>query len=196
MMIRNIWAVGRNYKDHAKELGNEVPAQPLIFLKAGSCASINSMDIELPEWTTEVHHEVELCLKFNNQLQISEAAVALDLTERSAQNEAKKSGLPWTLAKSFQESCPISSFLPLREFGNPQDLNLKLWVNDELKQSGNTHQMIFPIQDLVAYVLERFPVCAGDVLLTGTPAGVGPVRRGDKVKAQIEGHLTHIWQVR
>src|SRR4051812_4963026 len=101
MLIRNIWGVGRNYAGHAKELGNSVPAQPMIFLKAGSCATVNSTEIYLPSWTEDVHHEVELCLKLSQSLSVIEAAVALDLTERKAQSEAKKSGSPWTLAKSF-----------------------------------------------------------------------------------------------
>lgn len=196
MMIRNIWAIGRNYADHAKELGNDLPTEPLIFLKAGSCASINSTDIELPHWVEEVHHEVELALKFNSQLQIFEAAVALDLTERKLQTAAKKAGMPWTLAKSFTESCPVSSFFAVKNLEMLENLKISLWVNDELRQSGNTEQMIFKPAQILEYLFERFPVCGGDLLLTGTPAGVGPLQRGDKVKAQIEGHITHIWQVK
>lgn len=196
MLIRNIWAVGRNYADHAKELGNEVPTTPLIFLKAGSSGTVNSTEVLLPHWSEEIHHEVELVLKFNSSLQVNEAAVALDLTERKAQNIAKKEGKPWTLAKSFKEACPISAFFSVKSLEELQDLDIKLWVNDELKQSGNTRQMIFGLPQLVEYVLEHFPVCAGDLLLTGTPAGVGPLMRGDKVRAQIQGQITHVWQVR
>lgn len=196
MLIRNIWAVGRNYQDHAKELGNAVPAEPLIFLKAGSSASVNSTEIELPHWTEEVHHEVELALKLGSHLQVIEAAVSLDLTERRRQNEAKKAGTPWTLAKSFDNACAVSSFFMVRKLEELKDLRLRLWVNDELKQEGRTSQMIFPVEQILEYVIEHFPVCAGDLILTGTPAGVGPLVAGDRVKAEIEGQITHSWTVK
>lgn len=195
MIIRNIWAVGRNYADHARELGNEVPSQPMIFLKAGSSASVNGNEILLPWWTEDVHHEVELALKFGPGLQIIEGAVALDLTERKLQNELKKAGHPWTLAKSFNEACAVSAFFTLKNLDDVADRGVQLWVNDELRQDGRTSQMIFGLRTLVDYVLERFPVCPGDLLLTGTPAGVGPLRAGDVVKARIEDEITHVWKV-
>lgn len=196
MMIRNIWAVGRNYADHAKELGNDVPTEPMIFLKAGSSASVFSNEIVLPWWTEDVHHEVELALKFNASLGIVEGAVALDLTERKIQSAAKKTGAPWTLAKSFDNACAVSAFFSVHKVEELQDLRLRLWVNDELKQEGRTSQMIFKIPQLIEYVVGHFPVCAGDLLLTGTPAGVGPLQAGDRVKAEIEGQITHQWLVK
>ena len=195
MMIRNIWAVGRNYADHAKELGNEVPAQPLIFLKAGSSATVNSTEIELPHWSEEVHHEVELALKFSSQMRIMECAVALDLTERTLQTAAKKQGLPWTLAKSFSGACPVSAFFQIKNLDYLNDLEIRLWVNGELRQEAPLSQMIFKPKQLVDYVQERFPVCAGDLLLTGTPAGVAALQEGDVVKAEIRGEITHSWKV-
>lgn len=196
MLIRNIWGVGRNYGDHAKELSNPIPKKPLIFLKAGSSASVNSMEIELPWWTEEVHHEVELALKFSASLQVFECAVALDLTERKLQAEAKASGLPWTLAKSFHNACAVSAFFSIKKWSELQDLRIRLWVNDELKQEGRTSQMIFSCETLVEFVKLHFPVCAGDLVLTGTPAGVGPLSPGDRVKAEIEGQITHTWLVK
>ncbi|MEZ0393170.1 MAG: fumarylacetoacetate hydrolase family protein [Pseudobdellovibrionaceae bacterium] len=196
MLIRNIWAVGRNYADHAKELGNEVPKQPLVFLKAGSSASVNSTEILLPHWVEEVHHEVELALKFSPHLHIIEGAVALDLTERRLQTEAKKAGMPWTLAKSFPNACAVSAFFMVRKLEELKDLRLRLWVNEELKQDGRTSQMIFSLENLVHYVKEHFPVCPSDLLLTGTPAGVGPLQPGDRVKAEIEGQISHTWTVK
>ncbi len=195
MLIRNIWGVGRNYTDHAKELGNQVPSEPMIFLKAGSSASVNARDIELPWWSEEVHHEVELALKFSPSMKIVECAVALDLTERKKQTEAKKSGLPWTMAKSFDNACAVSAFFAIRNLSEVQDLRLRLWVNDELRQEGRTSQMIFPCEKLISYITNHFPVCAGDLILTGTPAGVGPLAVGDRVKAEIEGQITHSWVV-
>ncbi len=195
MIIRNIWGVGRNYAEHAQELGNEIPVHPMIFLKAGSCATINSNEIAIPEWATEVHHEVELALKFSSHLHIIEGAIALDLTERKLQTAAKKNGTPWTLAKSFHGSCPISSFFTIRRFEEIADLNIRLWVNDELRQEGTTAQMIFKPDVLVEYIKHHFPVCPGDLILTGTPKGVGAMQRGDTLRAEIEGQLTHSWRV-
>jgi 2-keto-4-pentenoate hydratase/2-oxohepta-3-ene-1,7-dioic acid hydratase in catechol pathway len=196
MMIRNIWAVGRNYADHAKELGNEVPTTPLFFLKAGSSATVYSSEITLPWWTEEVHHEVELALKFNSSLGVVEGAVALDLTERKIQAAAKKAGQPWTLAKSFDGACPVSAFFSVHDLTSLKDVRLRLWVNEELRQEGRTSQMVFPVPQLLEYVIAHYPVCAGDLLLTGTPAGVGSLQAGDRVKAEIEGLITHQWTVK
>lgn len=195
MMIRNIWAVGRNYADHNAEMKSETPSTPLIFLKAGSSATVNSTEIVLPYWTTEVHHEVELCLKLNSSLQVIEGAVALDLTERKVQSQAKSKGEPWTLAKSFTGACAVSAFFALRKWEEMADLRLRLWVNEELRQEGRTSQMLFNCETLVNHIFDKFPVCAGDLILTGTPAGVGPLKEGDRVKAEIEGQITHSWKV-
>ncbi|NUN06842.1 MAG: fumarylacetoacetate hydrolase family protein [Bdellovibrio sp.] len=194
-MIRNIWAVGRNYADHAKELGNSVPTQPMIFLKAGSCASLAASEIKLPEWSKDVHHEIELALRFDQNLQISDAAVAIDVTERAFQAELKAKGHPWTLAKSFKDSCPLSAFFPVKNLEELKNLNLVLKVNDEVRQNGNTAQMIFSLQTLVDFVLTHFPVTPGDVLLTGTPAGVGAMKSGDILEAEIAGKVRHMWKV-
>jgi 2-keto-4-pentenoate hydratase/2-oxohepta-3-ene-1,7-dioic acid hydratase in catechol pathway len=196
MIIRNIWAVGRNFQAHAQEMNASVPAKPMIFLKAGSCATVNSPEIKIPPWTEELHHEVELALKFSGSLQIIEGAVALDLTERNIQAEAKSKGNPWTLAKSFSNACPVSAFFSVRNLETLEKLQIKLWVNDELKQSAPLSDWIFKPSELIEYLMEHFPVCGGDLLLTGTPAGVGPLRRGDKVIAEITGEIRHQWVVR
>lgn len=194
-MIRNIWAVGRNYADHAKELGNKVPTEPMIFLKAGSCASIAAPEIKLPEWSKDVHYEVELALRFEQNLQINEAAVAIDVTERAMQSELKAKGHPWTLAKSFKDSCPLSKFFPVKNLDELKNLDLILKVNGEVRQNGNTAQMIFSLETMIAYVLKHFPVVPGDVLLTGTPAGVGAMKVGDTLEAEILGKARHSWKV-
>src|SRR5688572_19799974 len=111
-MIRNIWAVGRNYAEHAKELGNKAPLEPLIFLKAGSSAFFGA-EISLPPWTQEVHHEIEMALQFGEDLNLISYGLALDLTERKIQNQLKANGHPWTLAKSFSNACPISRFVAI-----------------------------------------------------------------------------------
>lgn len=196
MIIRNIWAIGRNYAEHAKELGNEVPTEPLIFLKAGSTAVLNSADFTLPAWAMDVHHEVELALLFDDQLKIHKAAVALDLTERTLQAKLKAKGSPWTLAKSFTNSCPLSDFFEVKSLQELQNLDLSLKVNGEVRQKGNTSQMIFSLEQQLAYVLKHFPVCPGDVLLTGTPSGVGALKRGDQLVAEIHGKVQKQWTVR
>lgn len=195
MMIRNIWAVGRNYQDHVAEMKSELTTDPLVFLKAGSCATVNSNEIILPYWVEEIHHEVELALKLSPHLTVIEGAVAIDLTERKRQTEAKKKGEPWTLSKSFDGACPVSAFFSIRKLEDVADLRLRLWVNDELRQDGRTSQMIFNCSRLIEYIKVHFPICQGDLILTGTPAGVGPLRHGDTVKAEIEGQITQLWKV-
>jgi 2-keto-4-pentenoate hydratase/2-oxohepta-3-ene-1,7-dioic acid hydratase in catechol pathway len=142
-----------------------------------------------------VHHEVELALKFSSHLSIIEGAVALDLTERNLQNEAKNGGGPWTFAKSFHGACPISAFFQIRNLKDLEDLEIRLWVNDKLRQQATIRQMIFEPQVLVDHIKEYFPICPGDILLTGTPAGVAALRHGDVVKAEIRGEITHTWNV-
>jgi 2-keto-4-pentenoate hydratase/2-oxohepta-3-ene-1,7-dioic acid hydratase in catechol pathway len=199
-MIRNIWAVGRNYAEHAKELGNAVPSKdsstPLFFLKAGSCATFSQKEMNLPEGTNELHHEVELCLQFDDKLEIKKACLAIDLTDRAKQNTLKAAGHPWTLAKSFKEACPLSDFFPVTNLADLQNVELRLSVNGELRQSGSTKDMIFNIPTLIAYTLKNFPVEPGDLLLTGTPSGVGPLKKGDQVSAEIVGKVAHSWVVK
>jgi 2-keto-4-pentenoate hydratase/2-oxohepta-3-ene-1,7-dioic acid hydratase in catechol pathway len=194
LLIRNIWAIGRNYAEHAKELGNEIPKEPLIFLKAGSTAVFSS-NLSLPTWSREIHHEAELALRFNDELEIEAAAVALDLTERYFQNQAKTKGAPWTLAKSFPGSCPLSDFFPVNSLDELKALDLLLTVNGELRQKGNTSQMIFSLQQQVEYVREHFPVCPGDLLLTGTPSGVGPLKSGDQLRGELVGKMVKEWTI-
>lgn len=194
-MIQNIWAVGRNYAEHAKELGNEVPTTPLIFLKAGSSGTQASPEIHLPLWGKDIHHEVELALQFDHSLQISQACVALDLTEREVQNQLKAKGQPWTLAKSFKEACPLSKFFPVKNLSELENLEIQLKINGQVKQQGNTNQMIFKMPMLIEYVLAHFPVTPGDLLLTGTPSGVGPIKKGDSLEAEIHGKIKHTWRV-
>ncbi|WII73824.1 fumarylacetoacetate hydrolase family protein [Bdellovibrio sp. 22V] len=194
-MIQNVWAVGRNYAEHAKELGNEVPTEPLIFLKAGSCVTLASKELHLPAWKNELHHEVELALRFDENLQIDEACIALDLTDRDKQNQLKAKGQPWTLAKSFKESCPISNFFPVNDLEELKNLEIILKINGDLRQKGHTSQMIFPLEQLIEFVRHHFPVIPGDLLLTGTPSGVGPFKKGDLLEAEIPGKAKHTWKV-
>lgn len=193
MKIQNIWAVGRNYSDHAKEMGQPIPAEPMIFLKSGGC--LVQGDFKLPTFSNEIHHELELAVQFDDQLNVSAATLALDLTARDLQAKLKSQGHPWTLAKSFRNACPVGTFFKVNSLKELENLTFSLKVNGEVRQSASTRDMIFKIADLAKYIVERFPVQPGDLLLTGTPAGVGPIKTGDKLEAEIPQKLRVSWRI-
>jgi len=199
--IQNIWAIGRNYADHAKELGNTpgTSAQdPLIFLKAGSGIVENQKSFHLPKFSNDVHHEVEITLQFGEDLSFSGITLGIDVTARDAQNRLKKAGSPWTLAKSFKESCLLGPMMLLAGSSIEkalQEIEFFLKINGEVRQKGNSRDMIHSIEQQRSYVLECFPVVPGDLLMTGTPAGVGPIRSGDVLEAEIPGFLQASWRV-
>ena len=196
--IKNIWAVGRTYGEHAKELGNAVPTSqqdPMIFLKAGSCVVANGETFELPGFSKDIHHECEVAFLFNEKLEFEELTLALDLTARDVQDRLKKAGHPWTLAKSFKNSCPLGIWAKIPKGQDLQNLKFTFKVNGEMRQSGTTSDMIHSVEALRRYVIDRFPVVPGDVLLTGTPQGVGLLRSGEKLLAQIEGLVEASWQI-
>lgn len=188
-----IWAVGRNYADHAKELGNAVPSEPFIFIKAGGTLVANESVFTLPAFSNDVHHECEIAFRFDSRLELSEMTLALDLTARDAQAKAKAAGLPWSLAKSFKQSCPIGPFVNVA--ADLRNIQFTLKVNGEIRQTGHSKDMIFDVAALKAFVLSRFPVEPGDLLLTGTPAGVSALKEGDRLEAEIPGVLKARWSV-
>ncbi|ORZ24190.1 hypothetical protein BCR42DRAFT_365399 [Absidia repens] len=185
---RNIIAIGRNFSEHAKELGNAVPTAPFYFLKPTSSYLANGGVIEIPSGC-EVHHEIELAVvigKTGRDIKKSEAtdyiagyALAIDLTARNVQGEAKKKGLPWATAKGFDTFTPISDFIPKEKIMDPSNVTLWLKVNDDYRQNGNTKDMIFNVPSLLEYVSSIMTLQVGDILLTGTPKGVGPIVAGD-----------------
>lgn len=196
-LIRNIWAVGRNYGEHAKELGNAVPSAddiPLIFLKAGSSIVENKGTFRLPNFSADVHHECEVAFRFGADLQFSEVSIALDLTARDIQNRLKDQKHPWTLAKSFKNATLLGPLVPIRDLA-VDELIFNLAVNGEVRQRGNTADMIFSPSRLREYIVSRFPVCEGDLVLTGTPAGVGPLKPGDRIAAEIPTVLRASWEI-
>ncbi len=193
----NIWCVGRNYSEHAQELGNAIPETPLIFLKAGSCL-VHSSIIELPKWTQEVHHELELAFQFNQELHLDKAALALDLTERQLQSQLKSKGQPWTLAKSFTGACPMSeskSLSDLRGLKTIYEWEFSLEVNGKIRQKARMGEMIFNLEILETYVKSRFPIAPMDWLLTGTPAGVAALKEGDQLVARWGAFPEQKWRV-
>lgn len=197
-MIRNIWAVGRNYAAHAAEMKTETPSTPFFFLKSGSSLETGSK-IQLPDWSNDVHHELEVAFWLDENLNFSHIALALDLTARDAQSLAKSKGLPWTLAKSFRSACPLSSWIGLHEIPSAEDLSFSLQKNNSIVQKGHISQTIFKPAELLVYLKQHFPICPYDVVLTGTPEGVGPLKSGNSLEAllQSEGHtiLTCHWDV-
>ena len=195
--IGKILCIGRNYAEHIRELGNETPAAPVIFIKPASSVIGDGDMIVIPPYSRECHHEAELALLIGKEGKnipqeramehVAGFGVAIDLTLRDVQAELKKKGLPWEIAKGFDTACPLSPFVPAEQVGTPQDLPIRLSVNGELRQDGSTALMIHPIPAIVSYMSGIFTLEPGDVILTGTPAGVGPLTPGDRVVAEIPG---------
>lgn len=194
--VGKIVCVARNYAEHARELGNPVPEQAVLFIKPAS--SIPGDDtIVIPPYARECHHEIELAVligRTGKAIPAGEAlnhvagyGVALDMTLRDVQAGLKAKGLPWEIAKAFDTSCPLSAFVPADQVADPQQLHLKLTVNGELRQDGTTAMMLRTVAQLISEASGYFTLEAGDILLTGTPAGVGPVQSGDHMEAVIEG---------
>lgn len=194
--VGKVVCLGRNYSEHIAELGNAVPDRPVIFIKPATSIIGAGEEIVIPEYSQDCHHEVELALligKWGNNISAAEAmnhivgfGVGIDLTLRDVQSDLKKKGLPWEVAKGFDTSCPLSDFVDARQVLDPHQLGLKLWVNGELRQEGNTAQMIHRIPAILQEISRVFTLEEGDVILTGTPSGVGPVVSGDKVRAAID----------
>ncbi len=198
--IGKIVCLARNYVDHIKELGNETPAQPVLFMKPATAVIGSGEEIRIPTYSRECHYEVELALlvgKGGKDIPEESAldhlagyGVALDMTLRDVQNELKKKGLPWEIAKGFDTSCPLSGFVPADVVADPQNLRLRLEINGELRQDGATDLMINPVSRIIAHISSLFTLEPGDVILTGTPSGVGPVASGDRLRAELVGLAT------
>lgn len=189
MTTKNIWAVGRNYIDHAKEMNAEIPTEPLIFLKAGSTLNTNSKII-LPKWSEQVHHEIEIALKVDADLNFCAIALAIDLTARDLQAQAKKNGAPWTQSKSFSGACPVSAWIPIKDIENlAKHLSFALLKNNQLVQAAKMTEMIFSAPVILDYIKKYFPLCENDIILTGTPAGVAQLRSGDQIVANLYNTL-------
>ncbi|ACH37678.1 fumarylacetoacetate hydrolase family protein [Citrifermentans bemidjiense Bem] len=193
--IGKILCIGRNYADHIKELGNETPERPVIFMKPASSVIGEGEEIVIPPYSSDCHHEAELALLIGtggSDIPPAEAlghlagyGVAIDLTLRDVQAEQKKKGLPWEIAKGFDTACPLSDFVPAGAVADPQALTITLSVNGVKRQDGSTGLMIHRIPELISYLSSIFTLEPGDLVLTGTPAGVGPIKSGDSVVAEI-----------
>jgi 2-keto-4-pentenoate hydratase/2-oxohepta-3-ene-1,7-dioic acid hydratase in catechol pathway len=197
--VSKIVCLGRNYAKHISEMAAQRTKDPVLFLKPPSSILQEGNPIVLPPYSSDVHYEVELALLVSHRAThiqkakwrsyIGAIGIALDLTLRDLQHEAKKNGLPWSVSKGFDGSCPVSTFITLKKNVNPQDLVLKLEVNGEIRQHASTKDMIFPIDELISYISRIFTLEVGDLILTGTPEGVGPLTYGDQINAEIENYL-------
>ncbi|MBV1835332.1 fumarylacetoacetate hydrolase family protein [Novacetimonas pomaceti] len=196
--VRRIWCVGQNYADHAREMGgNPERNEPFFFAKPSDAVVPGGGLLDFPVATSDLHHEVELvaCIgRGGENIPVEKAlsyvygyAVGLDMTRRDLQAAAKKAGRPWALAKGFDQSCPIGTIRPVSEIGHPAKGRISLSVNGEERQVGDLSDMIWSVGEIIS-VLSRFVALApGDLIMTGTPAGVGPVRRGNVLHAVCEG---------
>lgn len=200
--IGKIVCVGRNYVEHAKELGNEVPDKPVLFLKPASALIYSGGQIIHPDYGNELHHEVELVLLIGETVKNANKAqsekliigygVGLDMTLRDVQIELKKKGNPWTLAKCFDTSAVISDFVLKEDYQLNSNEKLELKVNGEIKQSDSLNSMLFNPAEIVEYISSVMTLEKGDLIFTGTPAGVSKVNRGDKLEAKL-GEIAELY---
>ena len=194
--VRRVYCVGQNYAEHAREMGVTDRAVPLFFDKPADALCTFS-EVPYPPGTNNLHHEVELVVALGGggqDLDTEQAersiygyAVGVDLTRRDLQAAAKKRGAPWTTAKGFDHSAPISPISPLGQIDHPKNADIRLAVNGLMRQQGNTAEMIWSVPEILVELSRLFELKAGDLVFTGTPAGVGPVERGDLVGCSIEG---------
>lgn len=191
-----IFCIGRNYVDHAKELNNPVPSEPLVFMKPPTALVVSNKPFYYPDFTRDLHYEGEIVLRIcknGRSVQpefasryFDAVAFGIDFTARDLQDKLKQKGQPWEIAKGFDRSAPLSNWLPLGELKDPQHIDFQLKKNGETVQHGNTRDLIFTFETLIVYLSKYFTLQRGDMVFTGTPAGVGPVQIGDVLEGFIE----------
>ncbi|MFA6126022.1 MAG: fumarylacetoacetate hydrolase family protein [Bacteroidales bacterium] len=194
-----IIGIGRNYGEHARELNNPVPVEPIVFMKPDTALIKGNKPFFYPDFSKDVHHELEIVIRIcrvgKNIAEnfagryFEELTVGIDFTARDIQQKSKEKGHPWETAKAFDNSAPVGNFVAKSDFPDIHHLNFGLNLNDKLVQKGNTSEMIFTFEYLIAYVSRFFTLQMGDLIFTGTPAGVGPVKPGDHLVADIEGRV-------
>jgi 2-keto-4-pentenoate hydratase/2-oxohepta-3-ene-1,7-dioic acid hydratase in catechol pathway len=190
-----IICIGRNYAEHAKEMNAPVPTEPVIFLKPETALLQKNLPFYYPEFSKDIHHEVELVLKISKmgrhiepqfaKRYYDEIGIGIDFTARDIQAKCKEKGLPWEKAKAFDHSAPIGKFLPKTKFPLMDDIHFHLDINGKTVQKGSTEDLLFTFDNLISYVSKFFTLKKGDMIFTGTPEGVGPVKIGDRLEAYI-----------
>jgi len=188
-------AIGRNYAAHAKELNNPLPTSPVIFLKPDTAVLKDNKPFYIPEFSSDIHYELEVVLKVCKEGKhiaekfaanyFDEVGLGIDFTARDIQNIHKEKGLPWELAKAFDNSAAISHFIPKSNIADLNDLQFELKINRETRQNGNTRNILFSFEKIIAFVSQYITLKKGDLIFTGTPEGVGQVHQGDKLEAWI-----------
>lgn len=201
-----IICIGRNYADHISELNNERPSEPVIFMKPDTAVLPKQFPFVIPEFTNDVHHEVEILVKINKvgkyidqkfaHKYYDEIGLGIDFTARDLQSELKSKGLPWEKAKAFDHSAIISDFLSKKNFSPLENINFELTNNGKVVQRGNTNQMLWKIDEIIAYVSQYFTLRTGDIIFTGTPSGVAKVQPNDVLEGFIEGQQLFRIQVK
>jgi len=192
-----IICIGRNYVAHAQELDNDVPHEPVFFMKPDSALLRNNDPFYIPDWTSEVHHEIELVIRINRigknieqrfaHRYYDEIGLGIDFTARDVQKELKQKGLPWEKAKAFDQAAVIgSTFLPVSIFPDPESIRFSLQINGSIVQEGNSELMIFGFEEIISHVSKYMTLKIGDLIYTGTPAGVGAVKIGDHLEGYLE----------
>ena len=192
-----IICIGRNYVAHARELNNDVPEKPVFFMKPDSALVISNRPFFYPEFSKDVHYELEVVIRISRlgrsieekyaSRYFNEVGLGVDFTARDLQSEQKKKGLPWEIAKGFDYSAPISEFFPVEKYKDLNNLSFRLDLNGNTVQDGNTSPMIFSFEKIISYVSRFMTLKTGDLIFTGTPAGVGPVTIDDRLEAFLEG---------
>ncbi|ALM21671.1 fumarylacetoacetate hydrolase family protein [Nonlabens tegetincola] len=194
-----IICIGRNYTEHIAELENEKPAEPVVFLKPDTSILLHKQPFFIPEWTNDVHHEVEVVVKINRigkyiepqfaHKYYDEVGLGIDFTARDVQSNCKKKGLPWEKAKAFDGAAVVSrDFINKENLGDLDNLKFQLYKNEQLQQDGDTSHMLWKIDELIAYVSQYFTLKIGDLIFTGTPAGVSRVQENDVLTGTLAGH--------
>jgi acylpyruvate hydrolase len=191
-----IIAIGRNYAEHAKELNNPVPGVPVIFMKPDTAVLKENKPFYHPDFSEDIHHEIEIVLKISKEGKhvsekfaesyFEELALGVDFTARDIQSRHKEKGLPWELAKAFDNSAPVSEFLPKTQFADLHNLNFRLDVNGQNRQTGNTSNMLFSFAYIISFVSKYITLKKGDLIFTGTPQGVSKVNVGDRLEGYLE----------
>ncbi len=199
-----IICIGRNYAEHAKELKNEVPDKPVLFLKPQTALLKDNKPFYHPEWSSDIHYEAELVLKISKQGKYieekfahkyyNEISVGIDFTARDLQSHQKAKGLPWEIAKAFDNSAAIGTFTPLADVKQPVLFSLQL--NGNIVQQGTTDDMLFSFDKIIAYASQFFTLQLGDLIFTGTPAGVGPVKIGDRLEGFLESSKVFDFEIK